>query len=174
MPTSTNGVNFFNPTEDDEDDQIDRQSSTQILDSGIDDALDSLKNCSLNNTNTRTSFNRRFLSLWSRKQTIERMQKQSITFNKSLRNLLNLSFCPLKCRAAVSSGQLLLLNKQQEPLEEVEATLAQGSTPPSNLKQFSKRIVSQRQVLLVRQPGGGRAQPVARSLVERTRKTVLL
>ncbi|WKY11013.1 hypothetical protein Q1695_002952 [Nippostrongylus brasiliensis] len=132
MPTSTNGVNFFNPTEDDEDDQIDRQSSTQILDSGIDDALDSLKNCSLS----------QFSELW--------------------------------CRAAVSSGQLLLLNKQQEPLEEVEATLAQGSTPPSNLKQFSKRIVSQRQVLLVRQPGGGRAQPVARSLVERTRKTVLL
>ncbi|VDL64653.1 unnamed protein product [Nippostrongylus brasiliensis] len=140
MPTSTNGVNFFNPTEDDEDDQIDRQSSTQILDSGIDDALDSLKNCSL----------------------------------KRIIQLLNLSFCPLKCRAAVSSGQLLLLNKQQEPLEEVEATLAQGSTPPSNLKQFSKRIVSQRQVLLVRQPGGGRAQPVARSLVEKTRKTVLL
>ncbi|XGW03236.1 hypothetical protein V3C99_014882 [Haemonchus contortus] len=45
MPTSVNGVNFFNPT--DEDDEHVQQSSVSTDQAAVIDPLDSLKNCSL-------------------------------------------------------------------------------------------------------------------------------
>ncbi|VDO47384.1 unnamed protein product [Haemonchus placei] len=52
MPTSVNGVNFFNPT--DEDDEHVQQSSTDQA--AVIDPLDSLKNCSLSKLNRLVDF----------------------------------------------------------------------------------------------------------------------
>lgn len=47
MPTSTNGVNFFNPTEEDDDHPEQSSSDRKQQEANSIDLLESLKNCSL-------------------------------------------------------------------------------------------------------------------------------